>query len=63
MQLFQRLNREQGITIVFVTHEPEIATYCQRIIHVRDGVVERDERRQTETEGPMPDPEGVMIDG
>lgn len=44
MELFQRLNREQGITIVFVTHEPEIATYCQRIIHVRDGVVERDER-------------------
>lgn len=50
MELFQRLNREQGITIVFVTHEPEIATYCQRIIHVRDGVVERDERRQGETE-------------
>jgi putative ABC transport system ATP-binding protein len=45
MQLFQQLNREQGMTIVFVTHEAEIATYCQRIIYVRDGVVERDERR------------------
>ena len=55
MQLFQRLNREQGITIVFVTHEPEIATYCQRIIHVRDGVVERDERRQTGAEGMLAD--------
>ena len=50
MELFQQLNREQGITIVFVTHEPEIATYCQRVIHVRDGVVERDERRDVQSE-------------
>jgi len=63
MQLFQRLNREQGMTIVFVTHEPEIATYCQRIIHVRDGVVERDERRQAQTKVAMLDTEGVMADG
>jgi len=46
MELFQRLNREQGMTIVFVTHEPEIATYCQRVIYVRDGVIERDERQE-----------------
>lgn len=52
MQLFQQLNREQGITIVFVTHEPEIATYCQRVIHVRDGVVERDERRTAQVADP-----------
>lgn len=46
MELFQRLNREQGITVVFVTHDPETADYCQRVIHVRDGKVERDERQQ-----------------
>ncbi len=46
MQLFQKLNREQGITIVFVTHDPETAAYCQRIIHVRDGEVAHDERRE-----------------
>ena len=45
MELFQRLNREQDITIVFVTHDPETAAYCQRVIHVRDGLVERDERQ------------------
>ncbi len=45
MELFQRLNREQGITIVFVTHDPETAAYCQRVIHVRDGLVEKDERQ------------------
>jgi putative ABC transport system ATP-binding protein len=47
MELFQRLNREQGITIIFVTHDPETAAYCRRVIHVRDGLVERDERQET----------------
>jgi len=46
MELFQRLNREQGITIVFVTHDPETAAYCQRVIHVRDGLVEKDVRQE-----------------
>jgi putative ABC transport system ATP-binding protein len=45
MELFQRLNREQGITVVFVTHDPETADYCQRVIHIRDGKVERDVRQ------------------
>lgn len=43
MQLFADLNRA-GKTIVMVTHEPEIAAYAQRTIHLRDGVVERDEQ-------------------
>jgi putative ABC transport system ATP-binding protein len=43
MQLFQQLNRDQGITVVFVTHDPDTAAYCRRIIHIRDGLVERDE--------------------
>jgi len=37
MNVFQRLNRESGITIVLVTHEPDIAAYAGRIITVRDG--------------------------
>jgi len=45
MHLFQQLNRNQGITIVFVTHDPETAEYCQRVVHFRDGVIERDERK------------------
>ncbi len=44
MALLQRLNRERGITIVFVTHEPEITAHMQRAIHIRDGRVVRDER-------------------
>ena len=45
MNLLRRLNQEQGITIVFVTHDPEIAEYCRRVIHFRDGRIERDENR------------------
>ncbi|MFL5381077.1 MAG: ABC transporter ATP-binding protein [Longimicrobiaceae bacterium] len=41
MALFQELN-EQGITIVLVTHEPEVAEYAKRIVEVRDGRIRRD---------------------
>jgi putative ABC transport system ATP-binding protein len=40
--LFQELNREQGITVLFVTHAPDIAAYTRRIIMLRDGLVESD---------------------
>jgi putative ABC transport system ATP-binding protein len=43
MELFATLNREQAITIVFVTHDPETAAYCHRIVHIRDGLIEREE--------------------
>jgi len=46
MELFQRLNVEQGITIVFVTHNSETADYCHRTIRVRDGLVEVDRRHR-----------------
>ena len=42
MALFQELN-EQGITIVVVTHEPEVAVYAKRVVEMRDGRVVRDE--------------------
>ena len=41
MALFQELN-EQGITVVLVTHEPEVAEYAKRIVEVRDGLIRRD---------------------
>jgi len=44
MAIFQRLNREQGITTVIVTHEPDIALYANRNIYFRDGKIVRDEK-------------------
>jgi putative ABC transport system ATP-binding protein len=42
MQIFQRLNREQSMTIILVTHEPDIAAHARRVIHVRDGLIAED---------------------
>jgi len=44
MALFDRLHSE-GNTIVLVTHEHDIAEYAHRIVNIKDGVVERDERK------------------
>ena len=41
LRMFQQLN-QQGITIIFVTHDPEIAEYGSRTIHLRDGLIEKD---------------------
>ena len=43
MELIATLNRERGITVIMVTHEPEMARYARRIVHFRDGRVEREE--------------------
>jgi len=42
MEIFQRLNRERSITLVLVTHEPDIAQYADRIIVFKDGKIKSD---------------------
>jgi putative ABC transport system ATP-binding protein len=42
MEIFQRLNRERNLTIIVVTHEPDIAQYADRVIQFRDGRIRRD---------------------
>jgi len=46
MQAFQSLHK-QGHTIILITHEPEIAEYAERIISVRDGMIESDHKKET----------------
>ena len=43
MEIFQRLNRERGITLLLVTHEHDIAEYAQRVVIFRDGKIRSDE--------------------
>jgi putative ABC transport system ATP-binding protein len=42
MEIFQNLNRERGITLVLVTHEPDIAQYAQRVVVFKDGRIKKD---------------------
>jgi putative ABC transport system ATP-binding protein len=43
MEIFQKLNDEQGLTIVLVTHEPDIAQFAKRSLVFRDGKIRKDE--------------------
>jgi ABC-type lipoprotein export system ATPase subunit len=42
LHMFQRLNAEQGITIILVTHAAEVAEHAKRVIRIRDGLIEND---------------------
>jgi putative ABC transport system ATP-binding protein len=46
MGIFQRLNAEQGITVLLITHEPDIAEYATRVVSFRDGRI-KDDRPNT----------------
>jgi putative ABC transport system ATP-binding protein len=39
MEIFHRLHREQGLTVVMVTHDPKVAAQAQRVIHFQDGLI------------------------
>jgi putative ABC transport system ATP-binding protein len=44
MQIFQKMHREQGVTVVVITHEPFVADFCQRKVVMRDGKIISDDR-------------------
>jgi len=51
LHMFQQLNSSDGITVILVTHDAGVARHAQRIIHIKDGLIEKDTV--------APDPRGV----
>jgi putative ABC transport system ATP-binding protein len=47
MRLLAELNERRGITIVWVTHEPDLLDYARRVVRFRDGLIESDERHRS----------------
>jgi putative ABC transport system ATP-binding protein len=47
MAIFQRLNRDLGITIIMITHEPDIALFAKRNIQFKDGLVVDDRENKS----------------
>jgi putative ABC transport system ATP-binding protein len=54
MELLGKLNSEQGISIIMVTHEDEVAAYAKRVIHVRDGLIYEDSANPSTSSTPVP---------
>jgi putative ABC transport system ATP-binding protein len=59
--IFQRLNREEGMTIVFVTHDPGIAQHTRRIISIYDGQIVNDEPVQDQIIEDLEHPEYARL--
>jgi putative ABC transport system ATP-binding protein len=46
MEIFKSLNENKKITVILVTHDPEVAEYAHKKIYIRDGLIERQEENQ-----------------
>ena len=46
MELLLKLNKERGTTLIIVTHDPEVAQRTQRVVHIRDGIIDSKEEAQ-----------------
>lgn len=49
MRLMRRLNQELGTSFLFSTHDEKVMAYLERIIHLRDGEIEKDEAKTPKT--------------
>ena len=44
MAVFKNLNEEKKITVILVTHDPEVAEYAHKRVYIRDGLIEKEEK-------------------
>ena len=56
MELLAALNRERGITVLMVTHEPDMAAYARRVVHFVDGLIDSDRMQDAVAAAPTPEP-------
>jgi len=56
LEILRNLNETRGITIIFVTHERDIAAYTRRILHIRDGLIVEDEANHSPARGVASNP-------
>jgi putative ABC transport system ATP-binding protein len=61
MSILQRLNEETGITIVLVTHDPRVSRYAQRVLHLFDGKIVKEEYITDENPRPTPTEEMAEV--
>jgi putative ABC transport system ATP-binding protein len=50
LSLFKRMNEEEGIAIVMVTHDPQLASYASKLLYIKDGVIEKEIIRGTQSQ-------------
>jgi ABC-type lipoprotein export system ATPase subunit/ABC-type lipoprotein release transport system permease subunit len=61
MRLLQELNSERGVTLIVVTHDPEVAAYADRVVHLRDGEISKiDVSVGSQPKGDSPVPEEIL---
>jgi putative ABC transport system ATP-binding protein len=61
MRLFQRLHRELGLTVIYVTHDPFIARHTERVIRLADGQIAGDEKIEQPLEAGAPRPSEMVL--
>jgi ABC-type lipoprotein export system ATPase subunit len=61
LQMFQYLYRSEGITIILVTHDPNVANHARRSIRIRDGLIEDGAMASAGKEGTLSCPEGGIL--
>jgi ABC-type lipoprotein export system ATPase subunit len=62
LDMFKRLNKEDGITVIIVTHDAEIASHTDRVVRIRDGLIESGAFQKPQPMQESPRPAGAAVE-